>query len=142
MRLAVGKTSWRSTTAGLALAPTKYPTTNSVPVTQVTFGEYFTARGHTSAYIERRTGGNAEEVAQDMFLTFIAKIDPFRQVSSLASWIHRIAVTAALMRKRRHNNADLSTRRSRPARAAPGKTSGRLVCRARRTAPCAAKPGR
>ena len=51
---------------------------------------------------------DAEEVAQDVFLTVIAKIDQFRQVSSLATWIHRIAVNAALMRKRRHKNADLS----------------------------------
>ena len=43
-----------------------------------------------------------------MFLTFIAKIDQFRQVSSLATWIHRIAVNAAPMRKRRHKNSDLS----------------------------------
>jgi len=28
---------------------------------------------------------DAEEVAQDMFLTFIAKIDQFRQFSSLAT---------------------------------------------------------
>ena len=51
---------------------------------------------------------DAEEVAQDLFLTVIAKIDQFRQVSSLATWIHRIAVNAAPMRKRRHKIADLS----------------------------------
>ena len=51
---------------------------------------------------------DAEEVTQDVFLTVISKIDQFRQVSSLATSIHRIAVNAAPMRKRRHKIDDLS----------------------------------
>lgn len=51
---------------------------------------------------------DVEEVAQDVFLTVFAKIDQFRQVSSLATWIHRIAVNAALMRKRRQKTTDIS----------------------------------
>ena len=43
-----------------------------------------------------------EEVIQDVFLTLFEKIDVFRGESSLSTWIHRIAVNAALMHKRRH----------------------------------------
>jgi RNA polymerase sigma-70 factor (ECF subfamily) len=43
-----------------------------------------------------------EEVTQDVFLTLFEKIDAFRGEASLSTWIHRIAVNAALMHKRRH----------------------------------------
>ena len=85
---------------------------------------------------------DAEEVAQDLFLTVIAKIDQFRQVSSLATWIHRIAVNAALMRKRRHKIADLSLDDLALPALPLERLADDLVCRARRTAPCAAKLGR
>ncbi|HIG53661.1 MAG TPA: hypothetical protein EYQ18_06715 [Candidatus Handelsmanbacteria bacterium] len=59
-----------------------------------------------------------EAVVQDVFLTVCAKIDPFRQVSSLATWIHPIAVNTALMRKRRQRRRPRCSvsdrRRSKP----------------------------
>ncbi len=45
---------------------------------------------------------DAEEVVQDVFLSVFQKIDRFRGDSSLSTWIHRIAVNTALMRRRRH----------------------------------------
>ena len=47
---------------------------------------------------------DAEEVVQDVLLTVSAKLDRFRGDSSLSTWIHRIAVNAALMH-RRHRRA-------------------------------------
>ena len=44
---------------------------------------------------------DTEEVVQDVFLRALDKIESFRGDSSFATWIHRIAVNAALMRKRR-----------------------------------------
>jgi len=44
---------------------------------------------------------DAEEVTQDVFMTVFDKIDQFREEASFSTWIHRIAVNAALMRKRR-----------------------------------------
>jgi len=48
-----------------------------------------------------RDSMDAEEVTQDVFMTIFAKIDQFREEASFSTWIHRIAVNAALMRKRR-----------------------------------------
>ena len=45
---------------------------------------------------------DAEEVVQDVFLSVFKKIDRFRGDSSLSTWIHRVAVNTALMRRRRH----------------------------------------
>jgi RNA polymerase sigma-70 factor, ECF subfamily len=44
---------------------------------------------------------DTEEVAQDVFLTIFARIEAFRGEASFTTWIHRIAVNAALMRRRR-----------------------------------------
>ncbi|NKB68750.1 MAG: sigma-70 family RNA polymerase sigma factor [Candidatus Latescibacteria bacterium] len=44
---------------------------------------------------------DAEEVVQDVFLTVFEKIDRFREEASFSTWIHRIAVNAALMRRRK-----------------------------------------
>lgn len=52
---------------------------------------------------------DTEEVVQDVFLTVFEKIDQFRGESRFSTWIHRIAVNAALMRKRRdRTGADVS----------------------------------
>ena len=45
---------------------------------------------------------DAEEVVQDVFLSVFQKVDRFRGDSSFSTWIHRIAVNTALMRRRRH----------------------------------------
>ena len=50
---------------------------------------------------------DAEEVAQDVFLTGFEKIDHFRGDSSFSTWLHRVAVNAALMRRRK-SKADRS----------------------------------
>ena len=44
---------------------------------------------------------DTEEVVQDVFLTVFEKVDRFRGDASFSTWIHRIAVNAALMHKRR-----------------------------------------
>ena len=44
---------------------------------------------------------DAEEVAQDVFLTVLDKIELFRGDSSFATWLHRVAVNAALMHRRK-----------------------------------------
>ena len=44
---------------------------------------------------------DAEEVAQDVFLTVFEKIDRFRGDASFTTWLHRVAVNAALMRRRK-----------------------------------------
>lgn len=50
---------------------------------------------------------DAEEVAQDVFLTVFEKIDRFRGDASFTTWLHRVAVNAALMRRRK-SKADRS----------------------------------
>ena len=50
---------------------------------------------------------DAEEVAQDVFLTVFEKIELFRGDSSFTTWLHRVAVNAALMRRRK-SKADRS----------------------------------
>lgn len=44
---------------------------------------------------------DTEEVVQDVFLTVFEKIDQFRGEARFSTWVHRIAVNAALMRRRR-----------------------------------------
>ena len=50
---------------------------------------------------------DAEEVAQEVFLTVFEKIDKFRGDASFTTWRHRVAVNAALM-QRRKKKADRS----------------------------------
>ena len=47
----------------------------------------------------------AEEAVQDVFFTVFEKIHTFRGDSSFSTWIHRIAVNAALLRRRRDKSA-------------------------------------
>jgi RNA polymerase sigma-70 factor, ECF subfamily len=44
---------------------------------------------------------DAEEAAQDVFLTVVRKTDRFRENSALSSWIYRICVNTCLMRLRK-----------------------------------------
>ena len=48
---------------------------------------------------------DAEEVVQDVMMTIANKIDRFRGDANLTTWIHRIAVNAALMQRRRDRSA-------------------------------------
>lgn len=43
----------------------------------------------------------AEEVLQDTFLTAFRKLDSFREEAALSTWLTRIAINHALMRRRR-----------------------------------------
>jgi RNA polymerase sigma-70 factor, ECF subfamily len=56
------------------------------------------------AYSILRDPMDTEEVTQDVFLTVFEKIDSFRGDSSFSTWVHRITVNAALMRKRRNRS--------------------------------------
>jgi RNA polymerase sigma-70 factor, ECF subfamily len=63
-----------------------------------------------------RDSMDAEEVVQDVFLTVFEKIDNFRGDSSFTTWIHRIAVNAALMHRRRdRSSVNVSLEATMPA---------------------------
>jgi RNA polymerase sigma-70 factor (ECF subfamily) len=53
---------------------------------------------------------DAEEVLQDVYMTTVQKIDRFEERSTLATWLYRITVNAALMKRRsqRHSKAMVS----------------------------------
>ena len=53
---------------------------------------------------------DAEEVLQDVYLTAFQKIDRFEERSTLATWLYRITVNAALMKRRsqRHSKSMVS----------------------------------
>ena len=53
---------------------------------------------------------DAEEVLQDVYLTAVQKIDRFEERSTLATWLYRITVNAALMKRRsqRHSKSMVS----------------------------------
>ena len=50
---------------------------------------------------------DAEEVLQDVYMTTVQKIDRFEERSTLATWLYRITVNAALMKRRsqRHSKS-------------------------------------
>ena len=48
---------------------------------------------------------DAEEVLQDVYLTAVQKIDRFEERSTLATWLYRITVNAALMKRRSQRHA-------------------------------------
>lgn len=47
-----------------------------------------------------RNEADAQEAVQDAFLSFFNSLETFRQGASLATWLHRIVVNAALMKRR------------------------------------------
>lgn len=53
---------------------------------------------------------DAEEVLQDVYMTTVQKIDRFEGRSTLATWLYRITVNAALMKRRsqRHSKSMVS----------------------------------
>jgi len=53
---------------------------------------------------------DAEEVLQDVYMTVVRKIDRFEERSTLATWLYRITVNAALMKRRsqRHSKSMVS----------------------------------
>jgi RNA polymerase sigma-70 factor (ECF subfamily) len=48
---------------------------------------------------------DAEEVLQDVYMTTMLKIDRFEERSTLATWLYRITVNAALMKRRSQRHA-------------------------------------
>src|SRR5580698_5181544 len=58
----------------------------------------------------RMTGNpaEAEDLTQDSFLIVFRKIDSFRGNSSFSTWLHRIAINVALMRRRRKTSLETS----------------------------------
>src|SRR5262249_57502631 len=57
-------------------------------------------RVHRLAYGITRNQADAEEVVQDVFLRLFRKIDAFEGRSALGTWIYRIAVNTALIKRR------------------------------------------
>lgn len=66
----------------------------------------FASRVYRLAYGITRSEGDAEEVVQDVFLSLFRKIDAFEGRAALGTWIYRITVNAALI-KRRGKRAEL-----------------------------------
>jgi RNA polymerase sigma-70 factor, ECF subfamily len=62
--------------------------------------ERFAPRVHRLAYGITRNEADAEEVVQDVFLRLFRKIDAFEGRSTLGTWIYRIAVNTALIKRR------------------------------------------
>lgn len=59
----------------------------------------------------------AEEVLQETFLTAVSKLDSFRQQAALGTWLTRVAINQALMRRRKRRPEE------------PLEQSGELVAR-------------
>ena len=57
---------------------------------------------------------DAEEVAQDVMMAVTHKIDRFRGDASLSTWIHRIAINAALMHRRRDKSSTVVSMEDAP----------------------------
>lgn len=57
---------------------------------------------------------DAEEVAQDVMVAVTHKIDRFRGDASLSTWIHRIAINAALMHRRRDKSSTVVSMEDAP----------------------------
>ena len=71
------------------------PAANGKPTPEKVFREH----GPRVYNLARRMLGNdadAEDVAQDVLLQVVRKLDTFRGESNLATWLHRITVNAAL----------------------------------------------
>ena len=62
--------------------------------------EQFAPRVHRLAHGITRNEADAEEVVQDVFLRLFRKIDAFEGRSALGTWIYRITVNTALIKRR------------------------------------------
>src|SRR5262247_3750999 len=60
----------------------------------------YSARVYRVAFGITRSHADAEEVAQDVFLTLVRKIDSFEGRSALGTWLYRVAANAALIKRR------------------------------------------
>ncbi|MGH9022545.1 MAG: RNA polymerase sigma factor [Acidimicrobiia bacterium] len=62
--------------------------------------EQFAPRIHRLAYGITRNEADAEEVVQDVFLSLFRKIGGFEGRAALGTWLYRVAVNAALIKRR------------------------------------------
>jgi RNA polymerase sigma-70 factor (ECF subfamily) len=62
--------------------------------------EQFAPRAHRLAFGITRNEADAEEVVQDVFLSLFRNIDGFEGRAALGTWIYRITVNAALIKRR------------------------------------------
>jgi RNA polymerase sigma-70 factor (ECF subfamily) len=62
--------------------------------------ERFAPRVYRLAYGITRNEADAEEIVQDVFLSLFRKIDAFEGRAALGTWIYRITVNAALIKRR------------------------------------------
>jgi RNA polymerase sigma-70 factor (ECF subfamily) len=62
--------------------------------------EQFAPRAHRLAFGITRNEADAEEVVQDVFLSLFRNIDGFEGRAALSTWIYRITVNAALIKRR------------------------------------------
>ena len=62
--------------------------------------EQFSPRIHRLAYGITRNEADAEEVVQDVFLSLFRKIGGFEGRAALGTWLYRVAVNAALIKRR------------------------------------------
>jgi len=60
----------------------------------------YSGRVYRVAFGITRNHADAEEVAQDVFLTLVRKIDSFEGRSALGTWLYRVAANAALIKRR------------------------------------------
>ena len=76
------------------------PLTNGKPTPEKVFREH----GPRVYHLARRMLGNdadAEDVAQDVLVQVVRKLDTFRGDSNVATWLHRVTVNAALAHRRK-----------------------------------------
>jgi len=62
--------------------------------------ERFAPRVYRLAHGITRSAADAEEVVQDVFLSLFRKIGTFEERAALGTWIYRIAMNAALIKRR------------------------------------------
>jgi RNA polymerase sigma-70 factor (ECF subfamily) len=68
--------------------------------------ERYAARVYRLVYAVIRNSGDAEEIVQDVFLSVFRKVRTFEGRAALGTWIYRVAMNAAL-NKRRGKQADV-----------------------------------
>lgn len=62
--------------------------------------EQFAPRVHRLAYGITRNEADAEEIVQDVFMSLFRKIEDFEGRAALGTWIYRITVNSALIKRR------------------------------------------
>src|SRR5262245_49319548 len=60
----------------------------------------YQARIYRVAFGITRREADAEEVVQDVFLSLFRKVDSFEGRASLGTWLYRVAMNAALIKRR------------------------------------------